>query len=118
MEKEQWGKADGANVIFPTTAAIQKTPEFELGKITTEEVRAVVRKMKRQKAAGPDELPMELFKSMNEASMEQVAAVLHQWWEDEVMPAEALQARVATIFKKGDSSKMENYSPISLLNSI
>ena len=34
------------------------------------------------------------------------------------MPDEMLAAKIALIFKKGDSTKMENYRPISLLNSM
>ena len=34
------------------------------------------------------------------------------------MPDEALEAKKAFIFKRGDSTKMENYRPISLLSSI
>ena len=34
------------------------------------------------------------------------------------MPKEMLEARVVSIFKKGDASNMENYRPISLLNSL
>ena len=34
------------------------------------------------------------------------------------MPQEVTKARVALIFKKGDTSKLDNYRPISLLNSV
>ena len=39
-------------------------------------------------------------------------------WRNENIPGEALEARVALIFKKGESSKRSNYRPISLMNSI
>ena len=42
--------------------------------------------------------------------------MLNKWWNDEHIPEEALRAKVILIFKKGDSSNLENYRPISLLN--
>ena len=42
--------------------------------------------------------------------------MLNKWWNDEQIPEEALRAKVILIFKKGDSSNLENYRPISLLN--
>jgi hypothetical protein len=37
------------------------------------------------------------------------------WWEQEHVPTEAQQARVALLFKKGDTAKWANYRPIALL---
>ena len=61
---------------------------------------------------------MELFKEMNEDSLTQVLQILNEWWRDENIPEETLRARVVMIYKKGDTSKFENYRPISLLNSL
>jgi hypothetical protein len=44
--------------------------------------------------------------------------MLNTWWEDGKIPEEALRARVVMIYKKGDTSKNENYRPISLLNAM
>ena len=43
--------------------------------------------------------------------------MLGKWWNSETMPIEETRARVVTIFKKGDTSDIGNYRPISLLNS-
>ena len=40
------------------------------------------------------------------------------WWKEEEIPEEMLRARVVMLYKKGDTSKYENYRPISLLNSL
>ena len=55
---------------------------------------------------------------MDDGSLEHVLGILNSWWKTEEIPTEALRARVVSIYKKGDTSKMENYRPISLLNSI
>ena len=61
---------------------------------------------------------MELFKEMDDESMEGIKELLNKWWKEEDIPADTLKARVVPIYKKGDTSKYENYRPISLLNAI
>ena len=59
---------------------------------------------------------MELFKEMPTEELEELLATLNRWWRDENMPADILKARVVLIFKKGDTSKFENYRPMSSVN--
>ena len=77
-----------------------------------------IKKYKRRKSPGPDEVPMELFEEMNNECLQEVANLLNQWWNEEDIPEETLRARVVLIYKKGDTGKYENYRPISLLNAI
>ena len=74
--------------------------------------------MKRNKAPGPDEITMEVFKEMDEENNEYVLEVINEWWEKDEVPEEETLARVVLIYKKGDASLCENYRPISLLNSM
>ena len=61
---------------------------------------------------------MEAFKEMDDENLETVRNLLNTWWREDAVPETVLQARVVLIYKKGDTSNMENYRPISLLNSI
>ena len=61
---------------------------------------------------------MEFYKEMTENNLKYIAELLNRWWQTERVPKEALQARVVSIHKKGDTNNMETYKPISLLNSI
>ena len=51
---------------------------------------------------------MAIFKEMDEDNLEKVREILNTWWNAEDIPMEMLRARVAFIFKKGDTSKFEN----------
>ena len=55
---------------------------------------------------------------MDLESLELVREVLNEWWNKEEVPEESLRARVVLIYKKGNTSKYENYRPISLLGSL
>ena len=43
---------------------------------------------------------------------------INGWWTSGTAPEELYYARVASIYKKGDTSKAENYRPFSLLSSM
>ena len=124
LKTKQWGKADAdeeeANQQTRQTHGRMKQEtenQFDIGPITTEEIVAVLKKLKRRKAPGPDNIPMEILKELNAENLEELRNLMQQWWENEEIPEEELRARVVLIYKKGDTSKYENYRPISLLNS-
>ena len=58
----------------------------------------------------------ELFKWMDHENREHLSGILNICWNQEYLPDEALAANVASIFKKGGTKKLENYRPISLMN--
>ena len=58
---------------------------------------------------------MELIKWMNQQNQEHLLQTINYWWERGEAPEELYFAKVATIYKKGETSKAENYRPISLL---
>ena len=83
---------------------------------SVEEVTKVIQKIKRRKAPGPDEIPIEISKELSRDNLDRLTELFEEWWKNESMPEEELRARVVLIFKKGDTNKFENYRPISLLN--
>ncbi len=82
------------------------------------EIKAIIKKLKRRKAAGPDEIPVKILKELGEEGLWEIKNILNEWWNEEVIPEEQMRARVVMIYKKGDTSKYENYRPISLLNTL
>ena len=72
--------------------------------------------MKSGKVPGPDEIENELLKILNVQSRSILLGLFNQIWETECLPECLKKANVATIFKKGDIEKLENYRPIALLN--
>jgi len=91
---------------------------FDVGPITLKELREVIKKFKRRKAPGPDNVPIEVFKEMDDVNLERILDILNSWWTQEEVPEDLLQSRVVLIFKKGDAGDMSNYRPISLLTSL
>lgn len=61
---------------------------------------------------------MDWFESLDQDGREAILKIMNYWWNGGELDEELLQAKVVHIYKKGDTSKFENYRPISLLNSI
>ena len=61
---------------------------------------------------------MEIFKEMDDLSLESILEIINKWWREEHIHEEILEARIVMILKKGDTSDLSNYRPIALLNSL
>ena len=81
------------------------------------ELKAALKKAKRNKEPGPDGIRMELLKWLDEGNQRALLGTINHWWESKKAPPELYFARIATIYKKGDTDKAGNYRPISLLSS-
>ena len=77
------------------------------------EPKSIIKKAKRRKAGGPDELNMEILKELDEENRKEVLELMNIWWEKEEIPEEQLRARVVLISKKRNTNKYENYRPIT-----
>ena len=125
LEKQIWADNSQDNMHeserWPSEAyppVLEHGLGIDISPIRIEELIAVIRKMKRRKAPGPDQIPVELLKEMDATNLQEILLVLNEWWENESLPMEALQARVVLIFKKGNANELGNYRPISLLNTM
>ena len=88
------------------------------GKYTLEELKTTIDKPKKGKAPGPDDIPMEFYKWLDDENLDFLLKMINEWWETGTFPREGLKALTASIYKKGDPKNQENYRPISLLNSL
>ena len=84
---------------------------------TSQEVSEAIRASAPNKAPGPDGIPIELYKFLDEDNVKTLARILNQMWTEESYPTDFTCAEVVSIFKKGDTALPQNYRPISLLNS-
>ena len=101
-----------------STKIVQENLQFNTKEITEEELVDYLKTRKRRKAPGPDEIPIEYFLEMQEGGLYELRWILNRWWRQEHIPEDQLRARVILLHKKGPTSNIDNYRPISLLNTI
>ncbi|KAK3506434.1 hypothetical protein QTP70_002155 [Hemibagrus guttatus] len=73
--------------------------------------------MKSEKAVGPDDIPVEVWKCLGEAAVEFLASLFNRVLESERMPEEWRRSVLVPIFKnKGDVQSCSNYRGIKLMS--
>eukprot|EP00973_Karenia_brevis_P061548 8559073-Karenia_brevis.AAC.1 len=116
LAEEVWGTPKKTRLHSNRKIYKNQHKNYLTHQITLDELNWIIRRFKRHKTPGPDEVPIEVFKEMDEEHRIKVLNILNTWWDTEKIPKEELVARVVLIFKKGDSNDCGNYRPISLLN--
>ena len=76
----------------------------------------MIRKFKRGKAPGPDNITTDWAKDLRGQNLEDLRTLINEWWISKHMPENIATARVVSLYKKGNPDLQENYRPISLLN--
>ena len=80
------------------------------------EARILITRLKKNKIAGADGLPTELFKYGGEVRIRSMHQLHCKIWSDESMPNDWNLSVLCPIHKKGDPTICANYRGISLLN--
>ena len=89
----------------------------EVNCVSREEVKNAVRRMKKGKAAGPDELPVEILKYMGKMRIKFLTRLFNRLLVGEWMPEEWRRSVLIPIYKnKGDAHCCGNYRGIKLMS--
>ena len=89
----------------------------EVNCVSREEVKNALRRMKKDKAVGPDELPVEVWKCMGKMGIEFLTRLFNRLLMGERMPEEWKRSVLIPIYKnKGDAQCCGNYRGIKLMS--
>ncbi len=72
--------------------------QYRVCEIDIWEIKAIIKRLKRRKAAGPDEIPVELLKELGEEGLWEIKNLLNEWWRAEEISEEQMRARVVLIY--------------------
>lgn len=86
--------------------------------ILAAEVDSQIRKMKVDKACGPDGLPPGVFAMLPPAWLLTLTTLFNAVFTSGVYPASWMRAKLFTVFKRGNRSDPNNYRGISVINAI
>ena len=84
-------------------------------KISLDEVKMCVSKMKSNKATGPDTIPAEQYKA-SPTALEELHDVLLEIWTSEEIPDDFTLADMQMLYKKKCKDNRKNYRALGLLN--
>ncbi len=86
--------------------------------VTLEQVSKLINRLKNKTTFGHDNISNKLLKYAKEVLVKPLTHLINQTLETGHFPSELKISRVKALFKKGDSTLLSNYRPISLLPSI
>lgn len=122
LAKQHWGDSDEEAEAFPGVdgAWVQGAHDsrYDTAGISAEEKDRALTRMAKNTSPGPDMIPAEVLQALDVENRERLRSTLNDWYRTTLMPAEAKQAQVVTLFKKRNSKLFQNCSRISLLNSL
>ncbi|XP_068229382.1 uncharacterized protein [Palaemon carinicauda] len=85
--------------------------------VTRREVEQAIKKMKNSKAAGPDNIPVEIWKSLGEEGIDILWNLTQKTFNQENMPEKWRRSLIIPIYKgKGDIQECGNYRGIKLIS--
>ena len=117
LAEKQWGQPNIPRVEqgnYYTANRNTRQNHYNLDNISLAELKRTVKRMKKHKATGPDEIPMEYLMWLDDEALKEIQEVINVWWNEGNFPEDKLKANIASIYKKGNPKMQENYRPISL----
>ena len=119
LEKVQWGTTEIPEIENSRRHIPLQNGQFKVSDepFTQAELDFVFSRIKRNKAPGHDKVPGELFKWLDQENRKVFLDAANACLQKEELQSHHMNAVVVSIYKKGDSSSLANYRPISLLNS-
>ena len=102
-------------VNFDVEEAVEEL-DVKTGAITVEEVETAVKKIKRNKAAGEDQICGELLKYGGECLNEKLCELLNKCWEEEAVPETWRNGIIVKLPKKGNLADCNNWRGVTLLS--
>ena len=85
--------------------------------ITEEEVKTALKKLKKGKVRGPDDIPVEVWLILGDVGIGFLTKLMNSFLKGERMPDEWRKCVVIPIYKdKGNSKECGNYQGIKLMS--
>lgn len=115
---ETINKITGPTSTTNLTTDVNKTEisnSMFLSYITEQEILSIIKdKLKNKHSTGPDEISSNLIKKIAEYIVKPLTHIINESFTDGIFPSRLKTALVSPIFKKGVTSNMANYRPISV----
>ena len=92
--------------------------KFDFSQTNNEEMSKIIDKFLPKTSSGIDGISMKLIKRIKHLITDSLTLIINQSLNTGIFPENLKSAKVLPLFKKGDSSTMGNYRPISLLPAI
>jgi hypothetical protein len=126
--KEYWEKMfaevqteDPSHLPHYNTESVKRQADIEpilSESISLSEMKKAISALSSQKATGEDQVAAELLKALDKKNVQHLTTAFNKLIETSDIPLRWKHAKIWTIYKGGDSTKLQNYRPITPLSNI
>lgn len=106
LAKQHWGDSDGEAEAFPGVDGAwvpgAHASRYDTPGISAAEVDRALMRMAKNKSPGPDMIPAEVLQALDADNRERLRRTPDDWYRTKLIPTEATQAEVVTLFQKGE----------------
>ena len=102
----------------PKSTKCKTTKMFKFKPVLVAEVFKFLKQLKRNKAAGIDDLPLGFLKDTAKSVAKPLCHIINLSLKSGIVPSDFKYGRVTPAFKSGQKSDMDNYRPISVLSCV
>jgi len=106
----------GAYSPFPHQGLHDGVIDFE--QLTCQELELAFNRLTNKKCSGMDGIPCSFLKSMSKVLIPYLVKLFNMIIKENAIPDTWKISRICPVFKKGSSLQVENYRPVSNLNSV
>ena len=94
------------------------TSSFSFTTVNSNDVEKIINKLKPKTSCGPDGMSMKLLKIISNHVANPISLLINQSLVTGIFPSKFKIAKVLPLMKKANNYNIENFRPISLLNTI
>ena len=98
-----------------TKISVKCPNNFNFRLVSTDEVFNELRKLKKKKATGIDNIPSKLVRDCASEISSPITYIINLSLSSSTVPSDWKMAKIIPIFKSGNSNDVDNYRPISIL---
>ncbi|XP_071944773.1 uncharacterized protein [Antedon mediterranea] len=115
---KRWTEYIG-ELFFDVRQAMPSFPDSEEGpKILKAEVRTAIKRLRKNKAAGPDGVAIEMIEALEEYGVEKLTEVINKIYEDGSFPEDLSKSIFIALPKKPGAVECEKHRTISLMSHV
>ena len=111
-------KSNTNDIPFTSYLKNKTSSTFSFSEITEETVLRTINELSAKRSTGHDSICTELLKRIKAFISSPLCLIVNQSLNTGIFPGKLKIAKVIPLYKKGDSTQLGNYRPISLLPSI
>ena len=108
-------KSNTNNIQFTSYFKNITSSTFSFSEITEETVMRIINELSAKRSTGHDSISTELLKRIKAFISSPLCLIVNQSLNTGIFPGKLTIAKVTPLYKKGDSTQLGNYRPISLL---